>query len=158
MRTAAYKKPWGTPVPGVRRQSRSSAIHTLQTLADFKNRPRRQESLFDGLILQTRGGLVDHFDRTGIGRTRPPQVALAFVQLPKRDGAGWAVVVDLPASRKASTVIAKREDLASALAVDEVQLIAERIRGKGGHAGRLSLWIADNDPYAAEPLASPLGE
>src|SRR5439155_25934976 len=83
MRTAAYKKPWGTPVPGVRRQSRSSAIHTLQTLADFKNRPRRQESLFDGLILQTRGGLVDHFDRTGIGRTRPPQVALAFVQLPE---------------------------------------------------------------------------
>jgi S-DNA-T family DNA segregation ATPase FtsK/SpoIIIE len=83
---------------------------------------------------------------------------LAFVQLPKRDGSGWAVTVDLPASRKASTVIAKREDLASALAVDEVQLIAERVRGKGGHAGRLSLWIADDDPYAANSLDSPLGE
>ncbi len=83
---------------------------------------------------------------------------LAFVQLPKRDGTGWAVVVDLPASRKASTSIAKREDLASALAVDEVQLIAERVRGKGGHAGRLSLWIADDDPYAAKPVDSPLGE
>ncbi|MFF0149128.1 hypothetical protein [Amycolatopsis sulphurea] len=83
---------------------------------------------------------------------------LAFVQLPKRDGTGWAVEVDLPASRKASTAIAKREDLASALAVDEVQLIAERVRGKSGHAGRLSLWIADDDPYAAKPLDSPLGE
>lgn len=83
---------------------------------------------------------------------------LAFVQLPKRDSAGWAVVVDLPASRKASTAIAKREDLASALAVDEVQLIAERVRGKGGHAGRLSLWIADDDPYAAKPVDSPLGD
>jgi DNA segregation ATPase FtsK/SpoIIIE, S-DNA-T family len=83
---------------------------------------------------------------------------LAFVQLPKRDGTGWAVIVDLPASRKASTVIAKREDLASALAVDEVQLIAERVRGKGGHAGRLSLWIADDDPYAAKLLDSPLGD
>ncbi len=83
---------------------------------------------------------------------------LAFVQLPKRDSAGWAVVVDLPASRKASTAIAKREDLASALAVDEVQLIAERVRGKGGHAGRLSLWIADDDPYEAKPVDSPLGD
>jgi S-DNA-T family DNA segregation ATPase FtsK/SpoIIIE len=69
-----------------------------------------------------------------------------------------ATVVDLPASRKASTVIAKREDLASALAVDEVQLVAERVRGKGGHAGRLSLWIADDDPYVAKSLDSPLGE
>ena len=83
---------------------------------------------------------------------------LAFVQLPKRDGGGWAVIVDLPPSRKASTAIAKREDLASALAVDEMQLIAERIRGKGGHAGRLSLWIADDDPYAAKPAMSPLAE
>jgi DNA segregation ATPase FtsK/SpoIIIE, S-DNA-T family len=83
---------------------------------------------------------------------------LAFVQLPKREGDGWAVVVDLPPSRKASTVIAKKEELASALAVDEMQLIAERVRGKGGHAGRLSLWIADDDPYAAVSVLSPLAE
>src|SRR6187399_1304069 len=58
---------------------------------------------------------------------------LAVVQRPKRDGAGWATVVDLPASRKASTAITKREDLASALAMDEVQLMTERVRGKSGH-------------------------
>ncbi len=83
---------------------------------------------------------------------------LAFVQLPKRDGDGWAIVVDLPPSRKASTVIARREDLASALAVDEMQLVVERVRGRGGHAGRLSLWIADHDPYAAKPSVSPLAQ
>lgn len=83
---------------------------------------------------------------------------LAFITGPKRDGDGWLVVVDLPASRKASTVIARREDLASALAVDEMQLITERVRGKGGHAGRLSLWVADDDPYATAPTVSPLAE
>ncbi|MBV8933339.1 MAG: cell division protein FtsK, partial [Kutzneria sp.] len=81
---------------------------------------------------------------------------LIFVQQAKRDGAGWHLVVDLPASRRASTVVASREALASALAVDEVRLIAERVRGDAGHAGRLSLWIGDGDPYAAAPLPWPL--
>jgi hypothetical protein len=42
-------------------------------------------------------------------------------------------------------VIKNREALASALAVDEVQLILERVRGTGGHAGRVSMWVADAD-------------
>lgn len=83
---------------------------------------------------------------------------LAFVRAPRRDGAGWAVVLDLPPSRKASDVVKNREALASALAVDEVQLIAERVRGKGGHAGRVSLWVADDDPFAADPIRSPLAD
>jgi S-DNA-T family DNA segregation ATPase FtsK/SpoIIIE len=53
-------------------------------------------------------------------------------------------------------VIKHRDALASALAVDEVQLIVERVRGKGGHAGRVFLWVADEDPYAGPPLRTPL--
>jgi DNA segregation ATPase FtsK/SpoIIIE, S-DNA-T family len=53
-------------------------------------------------------------------------------------------------------VIKNREALASALAVDEVQLIVERVRGNGGHAGRVSMWVADSDPYATPPLRTPL--
>lgn len=87
-----------------------------------------------------------------IGKDDP----LALVERPHREGDGWAFIVDLPAGRKASTVIAKKEDLASAMAVDEVQVIAERVRGKGGHAGRLSLWFADDDPYSTAPVPSPL--
>jgi S-DNA-T family DNA segregation ATPase FtsK/SpoIIIE len=73
-------------------------------------------------------------------------------------GDGWAITVDLPATRKAADVIKHRDALASALAVDEVQLIVERVRGKGGHAGRVSLWVADEDPYSGPPLRTPLLE
>lgn len=82
--------------------------------------------------------------------------ALAFPTRPRRDGAGWAVTVDLPAGRKASAAIAAREALASALGVDEAQLVLERVRGTGGHAGRLACWVADTDPLAQPALRSPL--
>ncbi|WP_447006674.1 cell division protein FtsK [Saccharothrix isguenensis] len=82
--------------------------------------------------------------------------SLMLVKPPRHDGAGWALTIDLPPSRKASDVIGKREALASALAVDEVRLIVERVRGDDGHAGRLALWVGDADPYAAEPVPSPL--
>lgn len=81
---------------------------------------------------------------------------LRLVERARRVGDGWAVTVDLPATRKAADVIKNREALASALAVDEVQLIVERVRGNGGHAGRVSMWVADSDPYASPPLRTPL--
>ncbi|CRK56964.1 Cell divisionFtsK/SpoIIIE protein [Alloactinosynnema sp. L-07] len=85
-----------------------------------------------------------------------PKEALTFPSRSRRDGAGWAVVVDLPAGRKASAAIATREALASALGVDEAQLVLERVRGSGGHAGRLACWVADIDPLAQPALRSPL--
>jgi S-DNA-T family DNA segregation ATPase FtsK/SpoIIIE len=81
---------------------------------------------------------------------------LRLVERAGRQGDGWAITVDLPATRKAADVIKQRDALASALAVDEVQLIVERVRGRGGHAGRVFLWVADEDPYAAPPLRTPL--
>ncbi|QFZ17728.1 cell division protein FtsK [Saccharothrix syringae] len=82
--------------------------------------------------------------------------SLMLVKAPRHDGAGWALTLDLPPSRKASDVIGRREALASALAVDEVRLIVERVRGDDGHAGRLALWVGDADPYATDPIPSPL--
>ncbi|QFU91593.1 FtsK/SpoIIIE domain-containing protein [Amycolatopsis sp. YIM 10] len=97
--------------------------------------------------------LVDAFrDAKLIGKDE----LLRLVQRPTRVGDGWSVIVDLPATRKAADVVKNREALASALAVDEVQLIVERVRGNGGHAGRVSMWVADEDPYASPPLATPL--
>lgn len=84
--------------------------------------------------------------------------SIMLVKAPRHDGTGWALTIDLPPSRKASDVIAKREALASALAVDEVRLIVERVRGDGGHAGRLAFWVGDADPYAAAPVPSPLAD
>jgi S-DNA-T family DNA segregation ATPase FtsK/SpoIIIE len=97
--------------------------------------------------------LVDAFrDAKLIGKDE----TLRLVERATRVGDGWAITVDLPATRKAADVIKNREALASALAVDEVQLIVERVRGNGGHAGRVSMWVADEDPYAAPPLRTPL--
>ena len=97
--------------------------------------------------------LVDAFrDAKLVGKDE----TLRLVERAARVGDGWAVTVDLPATRKAADVIKNRDALASALAVDEVQLIVERVRGKGGHAGRVFLWVADEDPYAGPPLRTPL--
>jgi S-DNA-T family DNA segregation ATPase FtsK/SpoIIIE len=97
--------------------------------------------------------LVDAFrDAKLIGKDE----TLRLVERATHIGGGWAVTVDLPATRKAADVVKNRDALASALAVDEVQLIVERVRGNGGHAGRVSMWVADEDPYARPPLRTPL--
>ncbi|PXY23854.1 cell division protein FtsK [Prauserella coralliicola] len=97
--------------------------------------------------------LVDAFrDAKLIGKDE----TLRLVERATRQGDGWAVAVDLPATRKAADVVKNREALASALAVDEVQLIVERVRGNGGHAGRVAMWVADEDPYAQPPIRTPL--
>lgn len=97
--------------------------------------------------------LVDAFrDTRLIGKDE----SLRLVERAVHDGTGWAVTVDLPATRKAADVIKHREALASALAVDEVQLVLERVRGRSGHAGRVALWVADRDPYASAPQRFPL--
>lgn len=99
--------------------------------------------------------LIDAFrDAKLIGKDE----TLRLVERATRVGQGWALTVDLPATRKAADVIKHREALASALAVDEVQLIVERVRGRGGHAGRVALWVADRDPYATPPARTPLLE
>jgi DNA segregation ATPase FtsK/SpoIIIE, S-DNA-T family len=97
--------------------------------------------------------LVDAFrDAKLIGKDE----TLRLVERTRRVGAGWAITLDLPATRKATDVIKNREALASALAVDEVQLLVERVRGDGGHAGRVAMWVADADPYATPPVRTPL--
>ncbi|MGQ0842263.1 cell division protein FtsK [Actinokineospora sp.] len=97
--------------------------------------------------------LVDAFrDAKLIGKDE----TLRLVERATRIGEGWAITIDLPATRKAADVIKGREALASALAVDEVQLSVERVRGNGGHAGRVAMWVADQDPYASPPMRTPL--
>ncbi|SFS88963.1 FtsK/SpoIIIE domain-containing protein [Saccharopolyspora flava] len=97
--------------------------------------------------------LVDAFrDAKLIGKDE----SLRLVERAAHDGSGWAVTVDLPATRKAADVLKRRDALASALAVDELQLIVERVRGRGGHAGRVFLWVADEDPYSGPALRFPL--
>ncbi|MCX4824874.1 cell division protein FtsK [Streptomyces sp. NBC_01142] len=97
--------------------------------------------------------------KSGKGDEDGPRVSC--VMGPVRDGRGWAVIFDMPrgGGKTASDVLAKREVIAQELGVDEIQVIASRVRAaKGGNAGRVSMWVADDDPYLAEPTPSPLAK
>ncbi|WP_433329861.1 hypothetical protein [Spirillospora sp. CA-294931] len=88
----------------------------------------------------------------------PPRLWL--VQPPMRDTMNsWSAVVDLPrgGGKSAKDVLAKRDVLAAELGLDEIQLDIRRVRkARGGHAGRLSIWVCDDDPYLGDPNTSPL--
>ncbi|MFE9765102.1 cell division protein FtsK [Streptomyces sp. NPDC005808] len=78
---------------------------------------------------------------------------------PLRDGNGWAVLFDLPkgGGKTAADVLAKRTAIAAELGVDEIQVIMSRVRAvAGGNAGRVSMWVADDDPYLSPPTTSPM--
>jgi S-DNA-T family DNA segregation ATPase FtsK/SpoIIIE len=95
--------------------------------------------------------------KQGKGDDDGPKVTC--VMGPVRDGRGWAVIFDLPkgGGKTATDVLAKRTTIAAELGVDEIQVIASRVRAAGGgHAGRVSLWVADDDPYLGAPNPSPL--
>ncbi len=100
--------------------------------------------------------LTDALRAAGLVKTdATPQL----VTPPLRDGNGWAVTLDLPrgGGKTAADVIAKRDTVAAELGVDEIQVIMSRVRAAaGGHAGRLSVWVADGDPYLGAPNPSPL--
>ena len=100
--------------------------------------------------------LTDALRAAGLVKTdATPQL----VTPPLRDGNGWAVTLDLPrgGGKTAADVIAKRDTVAAELGVDEIQVIMSRVRAAaGGHAGRLSVWVADDDPYLGAPNPSPL--
>jgi hypothetical protein len=71
---------------------------------------------------------------------------LRLVERASRVGAGWAITINFSATRKTVDMIKNREALASALTVDEVQLLVECVRGNGRHAGRVTMWVADAGP------------
>ncbi|WP_405924874.1 cell division protein FtsK [Streptomyces sp. NBC_00035] len=95
--------------------------------------------------------------KQGKGDDEGPRVNC--VMGPLRDGNGWAVIFDLPrgGGKTAVDVLAKRTAIAAELGVDEIQVIMSRVRAAhGGNAGRVSMWVADDDPYLAPPTTSPL--
>ncbi|MBV9014009.1 MAG: hypothetical protein JO272_18535 [Pseudonocardiales bacterium] len=126
-------------------------------------RPRTSPVLPSGPVLPVQlelspDMLTDALRAAGLVKTdATPQL----VTPPLRDGHGWAVTLDLPrgGGKTAADVIAKRDTLAAELGVDEIQVIMTRIRAAaGGHAGRISVWVADDDPYLGAPNPSPLSQ
>lgn len=87
----------------------------------------------------------------------PPR--LFMIQPPMRDAKGWSTIFDMPrgGGKSAADALAKRDVIAAELGVDEIQLDMRRVRAvHGGHAGRISMWVSDHDPYIGDKTLSPL--
>lgn len=72
---------------------------------------------------------------------------------------GWETMLDLPrgSGKTAAEAIGKLPTIAAELGVDEIQLVMRRVRAHdGGHGRRMSIWVADDDPYLGEPTPSLL--
>ncbi|MFC9731144.1 FtsK/SpoIIIE domain-containing protein [Streptomyces roseolus] len=97
--------------------------------------------------------------KSGSGKDEKDLPRVSCTMGPVRDGRGWSVIFDMPrgGGKTASDVLAKREVIAQELGVDEIQVIMSRVRAaNGGNAGRVSMWVADDDPYLGTPNPSPL--
>ncbi|MEV8587712.1 cell division protein FtsK [Streptomyces sp. NPDC051180] len=97
--------------------------------------------------------------KSGSGKDEKDLPRVACTMGPVRDGRGWSVIFDMPrgGGKTASDVLAKREVIAQELGVDEIQVIMSRVRAvNGGNAGRVSMWVSDDDPYLGTPNPSPL--
>ncbi|WP_449061234.1 FtsK/SpoIIIE domain-containing protein [Planomonospora algeriensis] len=70
-----------------------------------------------------------------------------------RDEAAWTAVVELPPGTPAVKAMRRRVELAAAAGVDVAQLAIDPVPG---HAGRITLWVADDDPLAGDAITSPL--
>jgi S-DNA-T family DNA segregation ATPase FtsK/SpoIIIE len=81
---------------------------------------------------------------------------ITFPQPICRDGDGWLAMVDLPYGKKAADALKKHQGIAAALDIDEVQVFLDRIRGEGGSARRVALWVADMDVFAQKPAVTTL--
>jgi S-DNA-T family DNA segregation ATPase FtsK/SpoIIIE len=84
--------------------------------------------------------------------------SITFPQPICRDGDGWLATVDLPYGKKAADALKKHQDIAAALDIDEVQVFLDRIRGEGGSARRVALWVADMDVFAQKPAVTTLAK
>ncbi|GAB2509213.1 hypothetical protein [Nocardiopsis aegyptia] len=70
-----------------------------------------------------------------------------------RTGNAWESTIELPPGTTYKAAAKRRGELAGAIGVDEVQVAMDPVKG---HAGRVKLWVADEDPMQGERVVSPL--
>ncbi|EXG79167.1 hypothetical protein [Cryptosporangium arvum] len=97
------------------------------------------------------GGTVAKVDRNGETTEEGNRPTLA--QPLQRENAGYLAMVDLPFGKTVADATKGQAALASGLDVDEVQVFVENVRGS---ARRVSIYVADEDPFMLPPRRSPL--
>jgi DNA segregation ATPase FtsK/SpoIIIE, S-DNA-T family len=102
--------------------------------------------------------LVQAFAAAKLCTTDPDRAPgpIRFLSPIAHDGPGVRAVIELPPGRTATDALARREQIAAGLDIDEFRVFLERQRGTAGSARRVVAWIADRDPYEARSPVTPL--
>jgi S-DNA-T family DNA segregation ATPase FtsK/SpoIIIE len=79
------------------------------------------------------------------------------VGLPHTEGPGIAFAVDLPSGMPATIALAKKKEIASALAVHSDWLDLSVGRGAGSSESRLEIWVSREDPFASAHVSPLIG-
>lgn len=102
-----------------------------------------------------RGAFVD----AGLARNNDPEsIDFATPVTQNHKAGGWETQVVLPGNHHAGEAIGKRMAIAAGLDVDEQRVFLDRIRGEAASARRVSLFVANRDPFSAEPITTPLAQ
>lgn len=72
-----------------------------------------------------------------------------------RTAGAWEATIELPPGITYRSAVRRRGEVAGAIGVDEVQVALDPVRG---HAGRVRLWVADDDPMQGDRVVNPLSQ
>lgn len=99
------------------------------------------------------GGNAPRVDAKGNEQGEDTRATLAAPIARAENGSGYLVTVDLPYGKTIEDAQKAQPAIASGLDVDEPQVIIEKVPGS---TRRVTLYVADEDPFMLAPRVSPL--
>ncbi|MGH4020512.1 MAG: cell division protein FtsK, partial [Pseudonocardiaceae bacterium] len=152
----------GPPSPG---WAAWAVLGLLVVLAGVVGAPGDRRRLLDTAVVATRVAkltseiVTQALQSLGIAQINQATRGRGGITFPSpivRDGPGWRAEVDLPLGVTATDVIERRDKLASGLRRPLGCVWPEPVHDE--HAGRLVLWVGEQDMAAAKPAPWPLAK
>jgi S-DNA-T family DNA segregation ATPase FtsK/SpoIIIE len=123
---------------------------------------RKDRPIFDQAVIDAPGArpitpdmVIQAFQNVGLSKEADP-ITFAAPGV-HRDGKGFAARIFLPGGATVTKAVDKSEQIASGLDVKRSQVFLGPWATDGSER-RVSLWVADTDPYAAKPPITPLAD
>lgn len=132
----------------------TATVTGLGLLGQSPDRPIVTPAIIPNTLRKLSPGVVLRaFEAAGFSTEADP---ITFVTPIQRDANGWSVILDLPFGKTADRAIAKRDEIASGLDVDERQVFISRVRGATGSMRRIHVWVCEIDPLSVPAGPSEL--
>lgn len=101
------------------------------------------------------GGTAPKVDDRGRELTEDTRATLAAPIARAANGSGYLVTADLPYGKTVEDALSAQDRIASGLDVDGTQLFIEKVPGS---KRRVTMYVADEDPFTLPPRRSPLAK